>query len=187
MQIQNPVQVVFIPPWLNKHISSSRKPIKLNSVSDYMNLVHTEDDIRYFDSANLWFKRCLCNDIIWTKLDDSKKPIVTTIEFRSEGYDTKVNPYVAMTLDMDGEDKSTVEKESLIYKALKGTEVKVLDDGNIAVVSNCYDSTTNELDLSSLRKNLLTALSTVRDKSNVIETRLFYLYLKCDKPLPIRR
>ena len=119
MQTQNPVQVIFIPPWLQKYISTSSKASTINTVGEYLEIVKTEEDIRYLDSANLWFQRCLCSDIIWTKLDDSPKPIVTTITFRSEGYDDKVDPYVAMTLDMDGGSKSTVEKESLIYSAFK--------------------------------------------------------------------
>lgn len=187
MQTQNPVQVIFVPPWLQKYISTSSKASTINTVGEYLEIVKTEEDIRYFDSANLWFQRCLCSDIIWTKLDDSPKPIVTTINFRSEGYDDKVDPYVAMTLDMDGGSKSTVEKESLIYSALKNSTVKLLGDGNIAVISNCYGESTTDKDLSGLRKEILVALSNLRDKSNVIETRLFSLYLKRDKPIPVRR
>lgn len=187
MQTQNPVQVIFIPPWLQKYISTSSKASTINTVGEYLEIVKTEEDIRYLDSANLWFQRCLCSDIIWTKLDDSPKPIVTTINFRSEGYDDKVDPYVAMTLDMDGGSKSTVEKESLIYGALKNSTVKLLGDGNIAVISNCYGESTTDKDLSNLRKEILVALSNLRDKSNVIETRLFSLYLKRDKPIPVRR
>lgn len=183
MHIQNPVQLIFIPYWLQSHIANGT----FNTVSELMDVVKTEDDIRYFDSANLWFQRCLCADIIWTTLDDSPQPIVTPINFRSEGYDDKVEPYVAMTLDMDGNDKSTVEKENLIYNVLQNSIVKILDDGNIAVISNCYGDVQSNKDLSNLRKKILVALSNLRDKSKVIETRLFKLYLKRDKPIPVRR
>lgn len=188
MQIQSPVQILFVPPWLQTHIDQSDKHLTLHSVEDYMDLVSTPEDIRYFDAAQLWFVRCLCNDIIWTKLDDSAKPIMTTVPYRSEGYDTKVTPYVAMTLDHDGSDLAPSVTEARIYNILNSSVVRTLNDGNIVVTSDMDTADDNQVhNLSGLRKDVLTTLATIRAKSNVIETRLFYIYLKNDSPIPVRR
>lgn len=188
MQTQSPVQILFVPPWLQKYITQSDEQLSLNSISDYMDLVTTADDILYFDAAQLWFVRCLCNDIIWTKLDDSNKPVITTVPYRSVGYDTKVTPYEAMTLDLDNDDLAPSVTESRIYNILNTASVKVLTDGNIVVTSDMdVGDNTQVQNLSGLRKDVLSTLATIRAKSNVIETRLFYIYLKNEKPIPVRR